>query len=312
MRILITGGFGYIGGRLSCYFKKLFPEYELYLTTTRSQYPQWAQDLNVKQINIVDKKQVAEYVKATQPDAIIHLAGLSQRQCDTDPHLASQVNVEGTRNLISSAVEVGANRFVYLSTFQVYGSGDSLTGDITESTELQPINEYGCSKLNAERVVLSSDYDKIDRIVLRLSNAFGAPADMNVSADIWRLVFNAFCLGALKDGVIAPRSNSARDFIAMMDVLRAVHHCLQLPANDCGVYNLGGENVMTVNAVADLVAHSVKGMYGRDVSVYHADAYRSKEFHYAIEKIRATGFFLDKDVENEVNMLLNFIHENVV
>lgn len=305
MRILITGGLGYIGGRLALYLQDLYPNAEIHLTTTRMQYPQWCESFHIHTIDITQSSEVMRVIKKIQPESIIHLAGLPQKACEARPDLAQKTNIEATRDLLNFAKEYSVKKFVYFSTFQIYGSGDSLEGIIDELKIPMPVNVYGQTKLLAEQVVMDDLYTGIDRYVIRLSNAFGAPADIQVASDIWKLVFNAFALKTIQKDIIAPKANVCRDYIMMTDVIRGVDHILHLSKQSSGIYNLGGDNTMTVNQVAEVVSELALQLLNYKINIHPAPEKNTTEFKYSIDKIRKTGFSLKGDMKHEIKDLFD-------
>ena len=314
MSILVTGGLGYIGGRLAAFLREQTDE-NIYLTTTRGgkQFPAWTKKFVVLPMNLADTDSIYRCVQQTKPGTIIHLGAMNQTQCQEDSKLAMDVNVEGTRRLLGAAVEHGTKRFVYFSTFQVYGK---LSGDIKEETPTLASHPYPHSKRDAEDVV--NDYKRshdLQTLVLRLSNAYGYPMDRNVN--VWGLVFNAFCRQIMENGSLVVKANSYRDFIAMQDVVRAVHHFLSVvPAQRWtdGLFNLGGGCCISIVEVAQRVAAVYSKKYGKEPVPVAPPAtgqdFQDRPFHYNIDKLKRTGFRWTGDMEEEIAKTLVLCEES--
>ncbi len=314
MSILITGGLGYIGGRLATFLKEQTDE-KIYLTTTRpeKQLPTWAKKFAVLSMNLQNEDSARRCVQKAKPDTIIHLGAINQRQCQENPGLAVDVNVEGTRRLLCAAVENGTKRFVYFSTFHVYGK---FAGDITEETPTLPTHPYPRTKRDAEDVVngYKRSHD-LQTHILRLSNAYGSPMDRNVN--VWELVFNSFCQQLMENGSLKIKANSYRDFIAMQDVVRAVHHFLGVVPADRwadGLFNLGGDRCLSITEVAQKVAAVYPKKYGKGPVAIQSPAAeensREDSFHYNVDKLKQTGFRWTENMEEEIAKTLALCEES--
>ena len=108
-------------------------------------------------------------------DAVIHLAA-AQHETAAPESYFRKVNVEGTRNLVTLAVEEGVRRFVHGSTIGVYG--DARSGVLDEQSPICPDNSYGRSKAEAETVVREFA-NRLEVTVVRISETYG-PADLRL------------------------------------------------------------------------------------------------------------------------------------
>ena len=133
MTVLITGGTGALGTEL----KKLFPGG---LAPSR------------EELDITDKKNVIDYIKNNNIDAIIHTAALTKiRPCEEDKPLAWKTNVEGTKNLVEAILESKKKiYFIYISTACVF---DGHVGMYKEDSIPYPENFYALTKLIGEHEV---------------------------------------------------------------------------------------------------------------------------------------------------------------
>ncbi|HLF18599.1 MAG TPA: NAD(P)-dependent oxidoreductase [Candidatus Omnitrophota bacterium] len=304
MKIFITGGLGYIGGRLASFLKEKRPHDDIILSTTRRQYPVWAKgNCRVVYMDLQDKKSIQQALNQESPEVIVHLAALPQKLCQENNDLAVLVNVEGTRHAAHHAAQLGIKKFIYFSTFQIYGQ---LSGDINEQYPADPQNNYARSKWEAEKIV--SDLNGkggMKTAIFRLSNAYGYPQDDEIAETAKQLVFNAFCRDAVETQRIVPQGNPFRDFIAMTDVLGALEHVLSMDPQrwQDGIFNLGGECCLSVCDVALKVAQIYEDHYRKsvqlDLSVKDKER-KAQPFVYQITKLKKTGFKLRNNMEEEV------------
>ena len=144
-RILITGGLGFVGGRLS---RRLSDEHEV-LVSSRNHTASEILRLhrNIKFVNHQDLLSAADFPASV--DMVIHLAALNEMDSLKFPSEAIRVNVDETRAILEKSIAAHAGQFIYFSTAHIYGS--PLSGNITEETIPVPIHPYaitpGCRRL---------------------------------------------------------------------------------------------------------------------------------------------------------------------
>jgi len=300
MKILIVGGLGYIGGRLAEYFTRTNKDIEIELTSRRDNIPSWAKKIHIHQADLTDDKSVHACLNVSSPDVVIHLGAVAQAECIKDPVKAEEVNANGTLRLLEAATAANVKRFIYFSTFQIYGT---LSGIIDENSPTNPTHPYPVSKLNAESLIKNFGYEQqIKTLILRLSNAYGYPMDPMVAKHVWTLVFNAFSRDCIVKGEIFPKGWVYRDFITLTDVVRAVDHFLfKIPDNwEDGLFNLGGENSLAITEVAGKVAEIYEKHYQEEIHIAYPPKIETERFTYSIDKIKSTGFTLKGDMEEEI------------
>ena len=146
MRLLITGASGLYGSKLAeTASKRSFKVYSGYSQVQ----PAYGKPIN---FDVSDKNQVEKTFKKIQPEIVVHAAALTDvDKCETNKKLAWKTNVEGTRN-IAQAAKAYNTFLVYISTDYIF-NGEK--GQYTETDKPAPINHYGKSKLEAEKIVES-------------------------------------------------------------------------------------------------------------------------------------------------------------
>jgi UDP-glucose 4-epimerase len=308
MRILITGGFGYLGGRLAKHLAAT-AETEIILGSRHElEPPAWLDSARVVQTPWDSQTQLALACESIH--AIVHLAAMDAVDAAKDPAGALQANGVATVRLLEAAIQQGVGRFVYLSTAHVYGT--SLRGSVRETTSPFPVHPYATSHRAAEDAVLAAhDLKRIEAVVLRLSNSFGAPAQAAVNC--WRLLIPDLCRQAVTKNEMALRSSGAerRDFIPMSDACRAIEHVLGLPVPQLGdgLFNIGGEWSPTVWEVARLIRQRCVGLLPHPPQLVRREP-RPDEvtlpLSYCIDRLRQTGFELRAKVDDEIDGLLEF------
>ena len=123
LKILITGGLGYLGGRIADSLKRNHPESTIILGTSRkiSEAPNWAKAFQIVPLNILDPASIEKAV-SNDIHAIIHLAALNEHDSFDNIESAWKTNTLGTQSLLSVANKKQIAKFVYFSTFHVYGN----------------------------------------------------------------------------------------------------------------------------------------------------------------------------------------------
>jgi UDP-glucose 4-epimerase len=255
MKILVTGGAGFIGsnvvdayvangfevvvvddlstGRLS----NLNPEVTFYKLDIRS-------------------PQLADVFEKERPDYVNHHAAqMNVRRSVAEPLFDANVNVLGSLNLIECAKRFGVKRFIYISTGgAVYGEPEYLPCD--ELHPINPICQYGISKHTVEHYLFlySKNYG-LDYVVLRYPNVYGPRQDPGGEAGVVAI----FSREMLSDEQITINGDGEqeRDFVYVKDCARA--NLLALKTNNINtIYNLGCGQGTTVNEIFTLL----KGITG--------------------------------------------------
>lgn len=110
-------------------------------------------------------------------DGVVHLAAVSRVVWgERDPELCRETNVGGLRNVVGAAQEAAERPWiVFASSREVYGSPDLLPA--TEDTPLQPVNVYGRTKVEGERLVQAAQERGLRAAIVRLSNVYGSTRD---------------------------------------------------------------------------------------------------------------------------------------
>lgn len=311
-KILITGGLGYIGGRLSRYLAQNTPYYLLLgVRNIDVKKPSWLTNGEIVKLDILndgDLLQACEDVTF-----IIHLAAINEIDSLKNPELALEVNVLGTLKLLRCAERFGVKRIIYFSTAHVYGE---LTGVISEETLPRPTHPYAITHHAAEDFILASHENKnISGIVLRLSNGFGVPERPQVNR--WTLVVNDLCKQAVTTGKLVLKSNGLqqRDFITLHDISRAIKHILLLSDSECGdgLFNLGGNSTLRIIDIVGIISLRCQHVLGTKpdiVCLNEGDDYNySCPLEYKTNKFLATGFSLSGSLELEIDNTLRLCKE---
>jgi UDP-glucose 4-epimerase len=305
VKVLLTGAFGYLGGRIA-----LALPHEVVLGArtvplwTRSMFP----TSEVRTLDVLDEEQAAAAVAGM--DAVVHLASLDENEASRDPDLAVQVSGAGTRKLLAAARRAGVKRFIYFSTFHVYGP--AATAPITESSPVKPVHPYALSRLVGEGYCYQSNREQaaMRSLVVRMSNGFGAPVDASV--DRWSLAHNDFCRQAAADGRIVLKTSGLqhRDLVWVEDVAQAVSLLLDTPAPEHDLFHVGGGASISMFDLAVRVQHVAERVLGRSVEIERPAPLAhetSVPVLFSVERLRSLGYVprdgLDAETERVLTLL---------
>lgn len=308
--VLVTGGFGYLGGRVAVALRNVGWQVRLASRTQQSS-PPWLPDAQCVALNVLDASTCASALDGVQ--AVVHLAAVNEIESAADPEKALQVNTLGTLKLLRAAVAAGVERFLYFSTAHVYGA--PLTGEIGEQTLPRPTHPYAITHHAAEEFVLAAHDERcLTGVVVRLSNGFGAPT--HASVDRWTLLANDLCRQAVQTRQLTLRSSGLqqRDFITLHDVGRAVSHLLSLPRAACGdgLFNLGGECALSVWDMTQRIAQRCQTTLGFLPSITRPEPRLDEvvvPLRYRVDKLKQSGFQLTGDIDSELDTTLRLCAE---
>jgi len=307
MRILITGGFGFVGGRVAQYLHQSGNEIVLASRNTRTT-PRWLPQAKVARIEWKDDLALEQICNGI--DVIIHAAGMSAQDCELDPVAALEFNGLATARLLMASIRSKVKRFIYLSSAHVYNS--PLTGSISEDSCPRNLHPYASSNLAGESVVTAANQrGEIKGIVIRLSNVFGTPAHKDVNC--WKLLVNDLCLQVVDSGKIILHTSGIqeRDFISMRGVTQVVGYLTLYESSTLlpRIYNVGSGESQSVLKVAQLVQQRCKVILGFEPKIQRLeiiDDQKHESLDYRSDRLNKTGFKIEFDSSSEIDSLLDF------
>ena len=260
MRVLITGGLGFIGSNFIDHVLENHTEITSVLNIDRCDY--CARIHNVSQANdprysyiqadITNMSKMKRLFHDFKPDTVVHFA--AQSHVDTSFENAEQYikdNIIGTYTILECVKEFGC-RLVHISTDEVYGEVGLDETSNSETSVLNPTNPYSATKAGAELLVKAYGHSfGIPYVITRGNNVFGPK-------QYPEKVIPAFIDAMMKGNPcrIHGEGRSRRNFIYVDDVSRAVMTVLQKGKNGT-VYNIGTRNEYSVLEVFDILRELV-------------------------------------------------------
>jgi nucleoside-diphosphate-sugar epimerase len=293
MRILVTGGAGYVGCvlvpmlldaghhvRVLDSLRKgglgLLP----YISNPR---------LELVRADIRDADAVRDAL--SDADVIMHLAAIvGYPACRKDPWLARETNVDGTLNIIRH--RSAGQLVVFPSSLSSYGTE---TGSVcTEDMEPKPITIYGHTKLEAEKRLLEAG----NVIVFRPATAFGLSTQMRLD-----FLFNHFVYKAVKEKYLAVyESHFMRAFIHVRDFARAFLFAIENNGRMVDqIYNLGSESLnLSKGELAQRIREKIE--FVLHISEVGEDPDK-RNYRVAFSKLHSLGFEVEVDVDQGIEEL---------
>ena len=253
MKVLVTGAGGFVGE----YLVRLLLEHKHQVAAMGVGNGAFLAELNVPtyEVNILDYDAVLTCMKKEVPDAVIHLAAISNVPLSWEkPGLTIDVNVHGTVNVLEALTAANPEaKFVNIGSSDEYGLTAKAGVPLTEDMLCQPQNPYSISKYCAEQMVLQLGKKNHMRVVhTRSFNHFGpGQAKGFVTSDFASQI--AEIEKGLREPVIKVGDLSAyRDFLFVSDVVSAY---VALVENDVpsGVYNICSGKAMKVETVLGIL-----------------------------------------------------------
>jgi UDP-glucose 4-epimerase len=242
VRVLVTGGAGFIGSNLVDALLERGDEVTVLdnLSTGRRSNLDDALAAGARLVvaDITSTADVGSALEEAQPELVVHLAAqIDVRRSVADPNFDLGINVGGTIKLLEASLEAGVGRFAFASTGgAIYGEGAGRELPLDESAECRPDAPYGQSKLAAEGYLgLFSRLHGLSTVALRLGNVYGPRQDPLGEAGVIAI----FC-GALLDGrtpKVFGDGRQTRDYIYVGDVVAAFLAASQSDAG--GAFNIG-------------------------------------------------------------------------
>lgn len=284
MKILVTGGCGYVGSVLVPNLASV--GHEIVVVDA-----QWFGNFLPELQNVkVLKKHFSEITldDLMGVESVIHLANVANDpSVELNPVLSWEVNVLHTTQLLNLCKKTSnIKSFMYASSGSVYGVKEEER--VTEDLDLVPISAYNKTKMSAERVCLSFSND-FDVYCIRPATVCGVSPRMRFD-----VVVNMFVMHAYRDNKITVLGgDQVRPNIHIQDMSRVYEHFLSNPGLPSGCYNAGFENI-SVMSIAETVARK----FGVEIEIKPSNDPRS--YRQDSSKLIATGYTQSKTVADAI------------
>jgi nucleoside-diphosphate-sugar epimerase len=240
VRVLITGGAGYVGSTLAPLLLAAGHKVRILDRLSyggESLLGVWSHpDFEFAHGDVRDRETVRNAV--SDCDAVVHLAAIvGDPACSRDPETARAVNLEASMNLIEESRRSGVRRFVFASTCSNYGKMKDSSQFVNEESELQPVSLYAETKVAVEKSLLASAGDGWCPTPLRFATVFGVSPRMRFD-----LTVNEFTMEMItKKHLIVFGEQFWRPYVHVFDAARGIACVLSAPEQAVAgrVFNVG-------------------------------------------------------------------------
>lgn len=277
MKILVTGGAGFIGSHIVDALIEAGHSVAIVDDLSTGSRSHLHPQARFYELDIRDEA-LEDVFERESPEAVSHQAARANvRESMEKPLLYADVNVLGSLSLLECSRRHGVRKIVYASTGgAVYGEPERLP--VPESHPINPLDPYGASKHFVEHYLyLYKANFGLEYSILRYPNVYGPRQDPFGEAGVVAIFARQMLSG--NQPVINGRGDQERDFIHVSDVVEA--NLLALQRGDGGIYNIGGGAGCSVNRIYRLLA---------DLT-----GYRGKEFHGPSKAGEVYRIYLDAE-----------------
>ena len=246
MRILVTGGAGFIGSNVADRFLSLGHEVAVLDNLSTGRRENLDSRIRLYEADLIDPEAVGKVVADFRPEIVDHHAAqVDVRYSVTHPAFDAKTNILGGIGLLEACVHHGVRKLIYASTGgAMYGEGRQLPA--TEEHPVHPESPYGVSKMTVEHYVYCYRLlHQLDTTVLRYPNVFGPRQNPHGEAGVNAIFIGLMCEG--KAPTIFGDGEQVRDYLYVDDVVRANE--LALTKGSGETVNLGWGKGISVNDI---------------------------------------------------------------
>jgi UDP-glucose 4-epimerase len=284
MKVLLTGGTGFIGTK---FVEKFSKEFNLIIFSSKEK---------------IQEQKIIKTIEKINPDVIIHLAALSGlKNCELNQKKAFDVNVIGTENIVKGCIK-NNSRLIFLSSREVYGLTGMKKSD--ENDKLEPISVYGQTKMKAEKIIQKYGIkENLDYTILRVSNVYGPGSKSGIN----RLIIDALN----KKKIIINGGEQILNLIFINDVIQILYLILKNNKISKEIFNIGSENTISLNEFIKILIK----LLDQNIEI-QIDEKPSFESSYFDPNITKQNKILEYDskttLNNAINITINHIKKNLV
>lgn len=311
MKILITGGAGFIGSHLAEYF--INSNHEVFildnLSTGHRSNVSFIDDLHFIENDVTNKTLVQDLIKKEKFDIVIHLAAVvSVVETINNPILSQKVNIDGTLNILEANRQYNENlkKFIFASSAAVYGNTKGLPKQV--ETFIDPESPYAIEKYAGEQYTkLYNKLYGLPTTALRFFNIYGPRQDPSSPySGVLSIMHNKFqndeSFKFFGDG------EQTRDFVYVKDLVQAVSIIINNDNANGGIYNLGTGKPLSLLQMFD----EFKKIYSKTVDYNFTEA-RSGDIKHSyaeIDDLKALGYTPKYSVEEGLKEYINYTDNN--
>lgn len=306
MKILITGGAGFIGSHVcEKYINENHNVYVLdnFSTGYKENIP-FVKKENIIEVNIEDKDAVESLLVEKKFDVIVHLAAVvSVVETIQEPYYSHCINTNSTLNLLEIIRKNNLNvkKFIFASSAAVYGDNKNLPN--SEHNMINPKSPYAIQKYTSEQYCkIYNEVYNIPSYGLRFFNVFGPRQDPRSPYSGVISILNSAFLNKTQFTFFGDGTQT-RDFIYVKDVVKAIDLIIKKKELNEFVFNVGTGKEYSINEVKDIFEQ----VYGYKIK-YRYEEFKTGDIEnsYAdIKKIKKYGFEYQYSLKDGLKTYIN-------
>ncbi len=306
MKILVTGGAGFIGSHIVDSYVNLGHN----VTVIDNLYSGKLENLNPKanfiELDITDNKILNLFEKEKFDIVSHHAAQMDVRLSVREPLFDANVNIIGGLNLYEAAIKTGVKKVIFASSGgTVYG--EQIEFPALEEHPLNPCSPYGISKMvNEKYLFYYKEVYGLDFVAFRYGNVFGPRQNPHGEAGVIAIFIDKMLNN--QQPIINGDGDITRDYIYVSDVIKA--NQIALNENVSGIFNITSSKETTVNEIFDILQKNINP----NIKKVHGPAKSGEQrrsFCSTKKMKNQNNWTPEIDFENGINLTLNYYSENL-
>lgn len=301
MKILITGGAGFIGSHLVDRLIKDGHQVVVIDNLSTGKKENLNKKAKFYKVDIQGPK-ISQIFKKEKPEVVFHLAAqIDVRKSVENPIEDAKINILGSLNILESCQKSKVKKIIFASTGgAIYGEAKIIS--TPEDYPANPLSPYGIEKLTIEKYL---DYYwkifKISYISLRLANVYGPRQNSKGEAGVIAIFCDKILCG--KQPIIYGNGKQTRDFVFVDDVAEA--NILAMESKKIGIFNIGTEKETDINTIFE----KIKKLIGVKCKKIHAPAKSGEQKRSCLDYTKAKkelGWQPKYSLENGLRETINY------
>ena len=308
MKILVTGGAGFIGSHVVDAYVAAGHEVAVLDDLSTGSEGNIHREATLLRLDVRDKEGVAAAIAAFRPEVVNHHAAQAEvPKSVADPGLDAMINIVGGLNVLKASVDAEVRKFIFISTGgALYGEPDVIPAD--EDHPVRPLSPYGTSKLSFEQYLGTFERTYgLEFTVLRYANIYGPRQDFHAEEGRVIAIFTSRMLAG-KPVTIDGDGEQARDMLHVGDVATA--NLAALERGTGGTFHISSGIAVTINDLYRKLA----ALTGYTLFPHYGPARKGDVYRIALDNsraIRELGWEPRVELEEGLSLTVDYFREQI-